>query len=84
MFLKLKEEFILKFNNAKTYKEYKVLNEIVDYDFLWIVRDIENLEHKVIMNGFESINDASNSIEVLKSNIANKMKLLETENNAEN
>lgn len=77
MFSRLKSELILKLSEAKTEDEYKKLRNVFDYNYVWIVRHIKTLENKVIQNGFYSIEEATNSITILKETITDKIKKIE-------
>ncbi len=77
MFSRLKSELILKLSEAKTEDEYKKLRNVFDYKYVWIVRHIKTLENKVIQNGFYSIEEATNSITILKETITDKIKKIE-------
>ena len=79
MFSKLKANLILKLNEANTYEEYSKLENVFDYHFVWIVRDIEKLEKKVTQNKFNTIKEATDSIASLKEKIMNKMNKIESE-----
>lgn len=47
MFSKLKEKLILKLSEANTSEEYNRLENVFNYRFVWMVKDIEDLEKKV-------------------------------------
>ena len=79
MFSKLKANLILKLNEANTYEEYSKLENVFDYHFVWIVRNIEKLEKKVTQNKFNTIKEATDSIASLKEKIMNKMNKIESE-----
>ena len=77
MFQVLKEKLIIKLSEAKTSKEYDDARAIFDYYFVWIVRDIEQLEKKVNQNSFCSVKEATDSIASLKEKIAEKTRKIE-------
>jgi len=77
MFQVLKEKLIIKLSEAKTSKEYDDARDIFDYYFVWIVRDIEQLEKKVNQNSFCSVKEATDSIASLKEKIAEKTRKIE-------
>ena len=79
MFQILKEKLLVKLSEAKTSKEYKNIENIFDYRFVWMVGDIEKLEKKVTQNKFNTIKEATDSIASLKENIMNKMNKIESE-----
>lgn len=77
MFQVLKEKLIIKLSEAKTSKEYDDARDVFDYYFVWIVRDIEQLEKKVTQNSFCSVKEATDSIASLKEKIAEKIRKIE-------
>ena len=77
MFQVLKEKFIIKLSEAKTSKEYDNIRNVFDYNFVWIVRDIEQLEKKVTQNSFSTIKEATDSIAGLKEQITEKIRKME-------
>lgn len=79
MFSKLKAKLVLKLNEANTYEEYSKLENVFDYYFVWMVRDIENLEKKVTQNKFNTIKEATDSIASLKEKITKIMRKMEGE-----
>lgn len=79
MFSKLKAKLVLKLNEANTYKEYNKLENVFDYYFVWMVKDIENLEKKVAQNKFNTIKEATDSIASLKEKIMKTMRKMEGE-----
>jgi hypothetical protein len=79
MFSKLKTKLVLKLNEANTYEEYSKLENVFDYYFVWMVRDIENLEKKVTQNKFNTIKEATDSIASLKEKIMKTMRKMEGE-----
>lgn len=79
MFSKLKAKLVLKLNEANTYEEYNRLENVFDYYFVWMVRDIENLEKKVTQNKFNTIKEATDSIASLKEKITKIMRKMEGE-----
>jgi hypothetical protein len=79
MFSKLKAKLVLKLNEANTYEEYSRLENVFDYYFVWMVRDIENLEKKVTQNKFNTIKEATDSIASLKEKLQKIMRKMEGE-----
>lgn len=79
MFSKLKAKLVLKLNEANTYEEYSRLENVFDYYFVWMVRDIEILEKKVTQNKFNTIKEATDSIASLKEKITKIMRKMEGE-----
>lgn len=77
MFQTLKEKLILKLSKAKTGDEYDNIKDIFDYYFVWMVRDIEEFEIKVIQNKFNTVEEAANSITRLKKQITEKIRKIE-------
>lgn len=77
MFQVLKEKLIIKLSEAKTSKEYDDARDVFDYYFVWIVRDIEQLEKKVTQNGFCTIKEATDGIASLKEKISEKIRKME-------
>nr|DAX07184.1 MAG TPA: hypothetical protein [Bacteriophage sp.] len=78
MFQTLKEKLVFMLSDAKTRKEYGYIEDVFDYNFVWMVDDIEKFEKKVTQNGFSTVDEATNSIESLKKSIMNKMEKLES------
>lgn len=77
MFQALKEKLVLKLSEAKTSKEYQNIKDVLDYKFVYMVKDIKELERKVTQNGFCTIKEATDSITNLKEEIKRKQKDLE-------
>ncbi len=77
MFQKMKDNLVSKLSEAKTSKEYEVIRNVFNYNFVWLVQDIEKFESKVVKNNFRTIKEATDSIESLKEQIINKTKKLE-------
>ena len=77
MFQTLKEKLIVKLSEAKTSEDYKNIENIFDYRFTWMVRNIENFETKVTQNNFRNIEEASYSIKSLKEQIEVKIKKID-------
>lgn len=73
MFQTLKEKILIKLSEAKTTEEYKSVEDIFDYKFVWMVRNIEWLETKVMQNKFRTVEEATDSITGLKKQIAEKI-----------
>lgn len=84
MFQTLKEKLLVKLSKAKTSEDYKNVEDIFDYRFVWMVGDIEDFELKVTQNKFRTVEEANGSITELKEKIQGKIKALEgSENYAE-
>ena len=77
MFQVLKEKLIIKLSEVKTSKEYDDIRDVFDFNFVWMVRDIEQLEKKVNQNSFCTIKEATDSIASLKKKIAEKIRKIE-------
>lgn len=74
MFQILKEKLLVKLSEAKTSKEYKNIENIFDYRFVWMVSDIEKFENKVTQNKFSTVKEATDSIKSLKEQIEVKIR----------
>ncbi len=77
MFQVLKEKLIIKLSEAKTSKEYSDIDDVIDFRFVWMVRDIEQLEKKVVQNSFCNVKEATDSIASLKEKITEKIRKIE-------
>lgn len=77
MFQTLKEKIILKLTEAQTIDEYKNVENVFDFRFIWMIQDIEKFEQKVTQNDFYSIEEATDSIKELKEKITEKTKKLD-------
>lgn len=85
MFQTLKEKLILKLSEAKNSEEYSNIDNVFDFQFIWMVRDIEKLEKKVTQNSFSTVKEATDSIARLKESIIEKTRKLEgRDENAKN
>lgn len=73
MFQTLKEKLLIKLSEAKTAEEYGSVEDIFDYKFVWMVRNIEWLETKVMQNKFHTVEEATDTITGLKKQIAEKI-----------
>lgn len=73
MFQTLKEKLVAKLSEAKTSEDYKNIEDIFDYRFVWMVKDIEKLERCVAQKSFSSIEDATGRITNLKKDIVKKL-----------
>ena len=73
MFQTLKEKLVVKLSEAKTSEDYKNIENIFDYRFVWMVKDTEKLEHCVAQKSFSSIEDATGRITNLKKDIVKKL-----------
>lgn len=77
MFQTLKEKILIKLSEAKTTNEYRSIEDIFNYKFVWMVRDIEEFEIKVMQNKFHTIEEATGSITRLKEQIAEKIRKID-------
>lgn len=77
MFQTLKEKIILKLTEAQTIDEYKNVEDVFNFRFIWMAQDIKKFEQKVIQNGFDSVEEAADSIKELKEKITEKTKELD-------
>lgn len=77
MFQTLKEKIILKLTKAQTIDEYKNVEDVFNFRFIWMAQDIKKFEQKVIQNGFDSVEEAADSIKELKEKITEKTKELD-------
>lgn len=74
MFQTLKEKLLIKLSEAKTSEDYRDIENIFDYRFVWMVSDIEKFENKVTTNNFRTIEEATDNIKSLKEQIEVKIK----------
>ncbi len=77
MFQILKGKLLVKLSEAKTTKEYRSIEDVFDYKFVWMVRSIEKFEKKVTQNKFCTVEEATDDITSLKEQIAEKMRQLD-------
>lgn len=77
MFQTLKEKLLIKLSEAKNTEEYESIQDIFDYKFVWMVRNIEKLETKVMQNKFHTVEEATDSITGLKKQITEKIKKID-------
>lgn len=77
MFRILKKKLVLRLSEAKTSGDYENIKSVFDYSFIWMVRDMEDFETKVMQNKFRTVKEATNSIANLKEKIKEKIKTLE-------
>mgnify|MGYP000395726530 CR=1 FL=1 len=77
MFQTLKEKILIKLSEAKTTEEYRSIEDIFNYKFVWMVRDIEEFEIKVMQNKFHTIEEATGSITRLKEQIEVKIRKID-------
>lgn len=76
-FSSLKNEVITALTNAKTANDYGKISNVINYNFVWMVRDIEDVKTLASKKGFSSVESARNKIEEVKSNITKfKLKLI--------
>lgn len=77
MFQILKEKLLVKLSEAKTTDEYRSIEDVFDYTFVWMVRDIEKFETKVMQNKFRTVKEATDDIAGLKEQIAKKIRKID-------
>lgn len=77
MFSKLKAKLVLKLSEAKTSEEYDKLENVFNYRFVWMVKDIEKMEKKVTQNKFNTIKEATDDIKSLKEQIEVKIRKID-------
>lgn len=73
----MKEKIILKLTEAQTIDEYKNVEDVFNFRFIWMAQDIKKFEQKVIQNGFDSVEEAADNIKELKEKITEKTKELD-------
>jgi hypothetical protein len=69
-FKTLKTEIISRLTNAETYEEYEVISKVTNYKLSFIVRDITRFKNYAINKEFTSVKQAQDSINNIKSAIA--------------
>lgn len=84
MFQTLKEKLLVKLSEAKTSKDYKNIENIFNYRFAWMVKDIENFETNVTQNKFRTVKEATDDIAGLKEQIAKKIRKIDEKEEVEN
>lgn len=77
MFQTLKEKLVLRLSEAKTTEEYGSIEDVFDYKFVWMVRNIEKFEKKVTQNNFRTIEEATDNITDLKEQITEKIRKID-------
>ena len=77
MFQTLKEKLLIKLSEAKTREEYSSIENIFNYRFVWMVRDIENFETNVTQNKFRTVKEATEDIKSLKEQIEVKIRKID-------
>ena len=77
MFQLLKNKLLIKLSEAKTTDEYENIEDVFDYKFVWMVRDIEKFETKVMQNKFRTVKEATDDIAELKEQIAEKIRKID-------
>lgn len=77
MFQTLKEKLLVKLSEAKTSEDYKNIENILNYRFVWMVSDMEKFENKVMQNNFCTIKEATDSIKSLKEQIEVKIRKID-------
>jgi hypothetical protein len=68
-FARLKEEIITGLTNAKTASDYDKIKNVMSYEFVWVVKDIENIKKQASEKSFSSVTSAKNKIEEVKAKI---------------
>jgi hypothetical protein len=68
-FAELKEEILTKLTKAETAEDYEKIKNIMDYKFVWTVRDIENIKKHSTEKSFTSVDSAGNKIKEVKITI---------------
>jgi len=68
-FSELKEEIITKLTKAETTEDYEKIKNVINYEFVWMVRDIENIKKHANEKSFTSVDLARNKIEKVKATI---------------
>lgn len=68
-FAEFKEEIITKLTNAETSEDYGKIENLINYKFVWVVRDIENIKKHANEKSFTSVDSARNKIEEVKTTI---------------
>ena len=69
LFSKLKSEVVKRLTIAETYEDYDILSSVMNYQFSWIVRDIERARKKVSEKSFSSVSDARKTFSDIKDAI---------------
>lgn len=77
MFQTLKEKLLVKLSEAKTREEYSSIENIFNYRFVWMVKDIENFETNVTQNKFRTVKEATDDIKSLKEQIEVKIRKID-------
>ena len=77
MFQTLKEKLLIKLSDAKTSEDYKNIENIFDYRFVWMVRDIEDFETNITQNKFRTVKEATDDIKSLKEQIEVKIRKID-------
>lgn len=77
MFQILKNKLVLRLSEAKTSEDYENIVSISNYNFVWMVRNIENFETKVTQNKFRNIEEATDSIKSIKEQIEVKIRKID-------
>lgn len=77
MFQTLKEKILIKLSEAKTSNEYRSIEDVFNYEFVWMVNNMEVFETNVTQNGFLTVEEATYSITGLKEQIAGKIKRID-------
>jgi hypothetical protein len=75
-FAELKEDILTRLTKAETAEDYEKIKNVMDYRFVWVVRDIENIKKHANEKSFTSVESAKNKIKEVKETIINfKLKL---------
>lgn len=70
-FASLKADLITDLTNAKTPDDYSKIKDAMSYEFVWIVKDIENIKVKANTKSFSSVESAKSKIKEVKEKIIN-------------
>lgn len=70
-FIKLKSEIITDLTNSKTPNDYDKISKAMNYELVWLVRDIENIKINAKEKSFASVESAKNKIKEIKEKIVN-------------
>jgi len=68
-FAELKEAILTRLTKAEITEDYEKIKNVMDYRFVWTVRDIENIKKHANEKSFTSVDSARNKIEEVKRTI---------------
>lgn len=68
-FAVLKEEIITDLTKAETTEDYEKIKNVINYEFVWMVRDIDNIKKHASEKSFTSVDSARNKIKEVKAEI---------------